>query len=89
MTAPDGWIRIPLNEEKSEQVGQIEEYREYNGEGIQHIAFHVDLVMLGPIEGQRRAIYVRTPETYYDMLEERLEGTESQRPMEKARYSLG
>ena len=30
MTAPDGLIRIPLNEEKSEQVGQIEEYlREY------------------------------------------------------------
>ena len=40
LTAPDGLIRIPLNEEKSEKVGQIEEYlREYKGEGIQHIAF--------------------------------------------------
>ena len=43
MSAPDGMIRIPLNEEKSEQVGQIEEYlREYKGEGIQHIAFSCD-----------------------------------------------
>jgi len=34
MTAPDGLIRIPLNEEKSDGVGQIEEYlREYKGEG--------------------------------------------------------
>ncbi|MEC8278848.1 MAG: VOC family protein, partial [Myxococcota bacterium] len=43
LTAPDGLIRIPLNEEKSEKVGQIEEYlREYKGEGIQHIAFSCD-----------------------------------------------
>ena len=26
LTAPDGLIRIPLNEEKGEKVGQIEEY---------------------------------------------------------------
>ena len=31
---------FPSTEEKSEKVGQIEEYlREYKGEGIQHIAF--------------------------------------------------
>ena len=43
LTAPDGLIRIPLNEEKGEKVGQIEEYlREYKGEGIQHIAFSCD-----------------------------------------------
>ncbi len=40
MTAPDGKIRIPLNEEGKDGGGQIEEYlRDYNGEGIQHIAF--------------------------------------------------
>ncbi|MCJ7592701.1 MAG: VOC family protein, partial [Woeseiaceae bacterium] len=40
MTAPDGKIRIPLNEEASQGVGQIEEYlMAFNGEGIQHIAF--------------------------------------------------
>ena len=43
LTAPDGLIRIPLNEEKGQNVGQIEEYlREYKGEGIQHIAFSCD-----------------------------------------------
>ncbi|WP_456237839.1 hypothetical protein [Mangrovicoccus ximenensis] len=39
MTAPDGKIRIPLNEE-AKGGGQIEEFlMAYNGEGIQHIAF--------------------------------------------------
>ncbi|MCB1733534.1 MAG: VOC family protein, partial [Halieaceae bacterium] len=42
MTAPDGKIRIPLNEESS-GGGQIEEFlMAYNGEGIQHIAFACD-----------------------------------------------
>jgi len=36
MTAPDGKIRIPLNEEASRTPGQIEEFlMKYNGEGIQ------------------------------------------------------
>ncbi|MCB1744368.1 MAG: VOC family protein, partial [Gammaproteobacteria bacterium] len=39
MTAPDGLIRIPLNEEASNSTGQIEEFLlRFNGEGIQHIA---------------------------------------------------
>ena len=40
MTAPDGLIRIPLNEEGgSGGNGQIEEFlMQFNGEGIQHIA---------------------------------------------------
>ena len=39
MTAPDGRIRIPLNEESSKGAGQIEEFlMQFNGEGIQHIA---------------------------------------------------
>lgn len=43
LTAPDGLIRIPLNEEASKGVGQIEEFlMKYNGEGIQHIAFSCD-----------------------------------------------
>ena len=43
MTAPDGKIRIPLNEEASQGTGQIEEYlMDFNGEGIQHIAFSCD-----------------------------------------------
>ena len=43
MTAPDGKIRIPLNEEASKGTGQIEEFlMQYNGEGIQHIALICD-----------------------------------------------
>ena len=38
LTSPCGKIRIPINE-SADEVSQIEEYlREYNGEGIQHIA---------------------------------------------------
>ncbi|MCC2674304.1 MAG: 4-hydroxyphenylpyruvate dioxygenase [Ramlibacter sp.] len=37
MTAPDGKIRIPLNEESSRGSGQIEEFlMKFSGEGIQH-----------------------------------------------------
>jgi 4-hydroxyphenylpyruvate dioxygenase len=43
LTAPDGKIRIPLNEEGEGGKGQIEEFlRAFNGEGIQHIAFSCD-----------------------------------------------
>src|SRR5512137_2650402 len=40
MTSPCGKIRIPINESQDDK-SQIEEYlREYQGEGIQHIALH-------------------------------------------------
>ncbi len=43
MTAPDGKIRIPLNEEAAGGSGQIEEYlMAFNGEGIPHIALLCD-----------------------------------------------
>jgi 4-hydroxyphenylpyruvate dioxygenase len=43
MAAPDGLIRIPLNEEASGSAGQIEEFlMKFNGEGIQHIALLCD-----------------------------------------------
>ncbi len=43
MTAPDGKIRIPLNEESSKGSGQIEEFlMQFNGEGIQHVALLSD-----------------------------------------------
>ena len=77
MTAPDGLIRIPLNEEKSEHVGQIEEYlREYKGEGIQHIAFSCsDLIgCWDRLKASGVTFMTPPPETYYDMLDERLPG---------------
>ena len=77
LTAPDGLIRIPLNEEKSEKVGQIEEYlREYRGEGIQHIAFSCD-DLIGCWD-RLKACGVQfmspPPNAYYEMLPERLPG---------------
>jgi len=77
MTAPDGLIRIPLNEEKSEAVGQIEEYlREYKGEGIQHIAFSCDNLIecWDRLKKAGTVFMTAPPETYYAMLEDRLPG---------------
>jgi len=77
MTAPDGMIRIPLNEEASKSTGQIEEFlMEYNGEGIQHIALLTD-DLFATVDSLRRAgvpLMTPPPETYYEMLEERLPG---------------
>lgn len=76
MTAPDGKIRIPLNEEAGSE-GQIEEYLlKYNGEGIQHIAFscHDLPACLDRLKAQGMPLMTAPPETYYEMLDERLPG---------------
>ena len=77
MTAPDGKIRIPLNEEGKAGGGQIEEYlRAYNGEGIQHIAFICDdlIACLDRLRKNGVPLMAAPPATYYAMLEERLPG---------------
>jgi 4-hydroxyphenylpyruvate dioxygenase len=77
MTAPDGKIRIPLNEEGRKGGGQIEEYlREYNGEGIQHIAFACDDLYAAwdRLEACGTPFAPAPPATYYEMLDERLPG---------------
>ena len=76
MTAPDGKIRIPLNEEAGGQ-GQIEEYlMAYNGEGIQHIAFACDDLPAcwDRLKAKGLKFMTPPPDTYYDMLDERLPG---------------
>ncbi|MEM6907792.1 MAG: 4-hydroxyphenylpyruvate dioxygenase [Pseudomonadota bacterium] len=77
LTAPDGKIRIPLNEEGESGKGQIEEFlRHYNGEGIQHIALICD--DLPACWDRLKALGVpfmtAPPATYYEMLDERLPG---------------
>ena len=75
MIAPDGAIRIPLNESQDEH-SQIEEFiREYNGEGIQHIALTTDDIY-GTIERLReRGVKLQdTVETYYELVDERVPG---------------
>jgi len=75
MTAPDDKIRIPLNESQDEH-SQIEEFlKAYNGEGIQHIALATDDIFA--TVDRLRANGVRfqdSPDTYFDMIDERLPG---------------
>ena len=77
MTAPDGKIRIPLNEESSKGAGQIEEFlMQFNGEGIQHIALSTD-DLIGTLDQLKAAglpLMSAPPATYYQMLEGRLPG---------------
>lgn len=77
MTAPDGKIRIPLNEEGQAGGGQIEEFlRAYNGEGIQHIALISDDLPASwdKLKALGTPFMSAPPATYYEMLDERLPG---------------
>ena len=77
LIAPDGKIRIPLNEEGEGGKGQIEEFlREYNGEGIQHIALICDDLYSCWDRLKKKGVPFMTapPETYYEMLKDRLPG---------------
>ena len=78
MTAPDGMIRIPLNEESGKGgTGQIEEFlMQFNGEGIQHIALLTDDIIASVDALQMAGIPLMTApnDIYYEMLEERLPG---------------
>ncbi len=75
MTAPDGVVRIPLNE-SSDPKSQINEYLDqYKGEGIQHIACFTDNIY-DTVEAMReRGIeFLNTPTTYFDVIDERIPG---------------
>lgn len=77
MTAPDGKIRIPLNEEASGGTGQIEEFlMQFNGEGIQHVALLCDdlIEAWDRLKANGLPFMTAPPQTYYEMLEERLPG---------------
>ncbi|MEO1921838.1 MAG: 4-hydroxyphenylpyruvate dioxygenase [Sphingomonadales bacterium CG12_big_fil_rev_8_21_14_0_65_65_10] len=77
LTAPDGKIRIPLNEEGEGGKGQIEEFlREFNGEGIQHIALICDdlVACWDRLKDFGVPFMTAPPETYYEMLDDRLPG---------------
>jgi 4-hydroxyphenylpyruvate dioxygenase len=73
MTAPDGMVRIPLNE-SSDPKSQINEYLdEYKGEGIQHIACFTDSIY-ETVEAMRKAgvEFLDTPNAYYDVIDVRI-----------------
>ncbi len=73
MTAPDGVVRIPLNE-SPDPKSQINEYLDaYHGEGIQHIACFTDDIYI-TVERMRAAgvEFLETPETYFDVIDQRI-----------------
>ncbi len=75
MTAPDGMVRIPLNE-SSDPKSQINEYLDaYQGEGIQHIACFTDDIYV-TVEKMRAAgvEFLDTPDTYFDVIDLRIPG---------------
>ncbi len=75
MTSPCGKIRIPINESADEN-SQIEEFlRQYRGEGIQHIALATDdIYATVRALRERGVVFMDTPGTYYEKVDERLPG---------------
>ena len=77
LAAPDGRIRIPLNEEARQGGGQIEEFLlAFNGEGIQHIALATSdiIACVDRLRAQGLEMMPAPPAAYYQMLEERIPG---------------
>ena len=73
MTAPDGVVRIPLNE-SSDPKSQINEYLDaYKGEGIQHIACFTDDIY-STVEAMRESgiSFLDTPDTYFEVIDQRV-----------------
>ena len=73
MTAPDGVVRIPLNE-SNDPKSQINEYLDsYKGEGIQHIACFTDDIYT-TVEAMRAAgiEFLDTPESYFEVIDARV-----------------
>ena len=73
MIAPDRQIRIPLNESQDEH-SQIEEFiRQYNGEGIQHLALTTQNIYETVEKLRARGVVLQdTIETYYELVDKRV-----------------
>ncbi|MCP3738369.1 4-hydroxyphenylpyruvate dioxygenase [Rossellomorea sp. BNER] len=70
-----GRIKFPINEPaEGKRKSQIEEYLDfYNGPGVQHIAILTeDIVKTVGILKENGVEFLSTPDTYYDMLSERV-----------------
>ncbi len=73
MIAPDRAIRIPLNESQDDK-SQIEEFiRDYNGEGIQHLALTTEDIYTTVEKLRARGVRLQdTIETYYELVDKRV-----------------
>jgi 4-hydroxyphenylpyruvate dioxygenase len=75
IASPCGSVIIPLNETKDDK-SQIAEFIDvYNGEGIQHIALHSSNIY-DTVDnlGAAGIPFQDTPETYYELIDQRLPG---------------
>ena len=75
VTNGDGRVKFPINEPaEGRRKSQIDEYLEfYEGPGAQHIALTTDDIVKTVDELKRRGIhFLRTPESYYDDVPERV-----------------
>ncbi|KTD40887.1 4-hydroxyphenylpyruvate dioxygenase [Legionella parisiensis] len=77
--SPCGKIKIPLNESKDD-LSQIEEFlHEYKGEGIQHIALTTNNIYRTVHTLREQGVkFLDVPDTYYEMLHDRLPWHEEQ-----------
>jgi 4-hydroxyphenylpyruvate dioxygenase len=81
LSAPCGKIRIPINESKYDegtaQLDQIQEFiQQYRGEGIQHVALRTENILdtWDRLHANGLKFMTPPPDTYYEMLEERVPG---------------
>jgi len=77
MKSPCGKIIIPINE-PTDNKSQIQEYLdEYNGSGIQHLALLTSDIEYSVSQFRERGVkFLEVPDTYYEMIPERLPGVE-------------
>lgn len=73
MRSPCGTFSIPINE-PTDQKSQIQEYLdEYQGSGIQHLAMTTSNILTTVRDLRQQGIgFLETPDTYFDMIPERL-----------------
>ncbi len=73
VASPCGQVIIPLNETKDDKSQIAEFIREYNGEGIQHIALSSsDIYRTVDVLTKAGIAFQDTPDTYYELVNKRL-----------------
>jgi len=74
LASPCGKVKIPINE-SDEESSQINEYiRDYNGEGVQHIALETDDIYktVESLRANGVPFFDNTPDVYYERINIRL-----------------
>ncbi|GAA0587195.1 4-hydroxyphenylpyruvate dioxygenase [Halomonas salifodinae] len=73
MTAPCGKMHIPINESADDNSQIAEFLREYNGEGIQHLAMATDDIYATVKALKANGVkFLTTPDTYYEKVDARV-----------------